>query len=287
MSHLDELFYCECNPTFPIFLYLSKYIEDYPKLINVTKFSEKKKKEILNFSPTKNFPLLHTGDYFITGTFPIVNYILNNNESVKEILLGKNLRNTAIVESWCNFINNNLCPITLEIYNNLHGKKPFNENNLETAINDLIEQLSIVNENLKFKTFLSSHSIDLSDLLLTFVLFNCYSEVLTKDLKEKIPNVIRHFKFVSSIENVRNILGEAKQCNERKKPEPYVEKKKEEKNEKEKKEGKKEKKEGKKEKKDKAQKGEKKVEIKEEKKEEKKDEKKEEKKEEKKDEKKE
>ena len=238
MSHLDELFYCECNPTFPIFLYLSKCIEDYPKLINVTKFSEKKKKEILNFSPTKNFPLLYTGDIFITGTIPIVNYILNNNESVKEVLLGKNLRNIAIVESWCNFINNNLCPITLEIYNNLHGKKPFNENNLETAINDLIEQLSIVNENLKFKTFLSSHSVDLSDLLLTFVLFNCYNEVLTNDLREKIPNVIRHFKFVSSIEDVRNILGEAKQCNERKKPEPYVEKKKEEKKDEDKKEGK-------------------------------------------------
>ena len=217
---------------------VTKFLPLPPKIIK----SKKPNKDILNFSPTKTYPVLKSGDDFITGALPIVRYLIKSSKDIsdgvlldnRKILLGKNLKEEAAIDTWTNYILTSITPITCEIKAQLHGKKKFEKEIFEIALSDLIDALSSVNERLKLNTFLTSNTIQLADLMLTSVLFQCFNEVLTQDKLEKIPNVTRMFKFISHMKQFEDLFGKYVPCKEQKAPEPFVETKpKEEKKEKE------------------------------------------------------
>ena len=228
---------------------VTKFLPLPPKIIKLKNPS----KEILEYSPTKTLPLLKSGDDFFTGALPIVKYLIKTSKDesdgvildVRKILLGRNLKEEAKIDTWTNFIFSSLLPITTEIEAQLYGKKKFNSLIFDEALKDLMEVLETINDQLTLSTFLTSNNIQLSDLMLVSVLFRCYNDVLTQDKVNKIPNVIRMFKFVSHMKNVTDLFGEATPCKKQKTPEPYVEPKEEKENEGEKegdKKGKKDKK---------------------------------------------
>ena len=234
---------------------LSKFIELVsillplpPQIIKL----KKTEKEILEYSPTKTFPLLKSGDEFISGTLPIVKYLIksakDDSDGVvldnRKILIGKNLKEEARVDTWTHFIFSSLYPITAEIEAQLYGKKEFNSAIFDSALKDLMEVLEPINEQLTLNAFLTSNNIQLADLMLASVLFRCYNDVLTKEKIEKIPNVVRVFKFVSHMKQFVDLFGEATPCQKQKTPEPYQEPKEEESEDKK---GKKDKKKNKKE----------------------------------------
>ena len=234
-----DLFFCleDCDLCKFIEL-VTKFLPLPPKIIK----SKKPNKDILNFSPTKTYPVLKSGDDFITGALPIVRYLIKSSKDIsdgvlldnRKILLGKNLKEEAAIDTWTNYILTSITPITCEIKAQLHGKKKFEKEVFDLALNDLIDALSSVNERLKLNTFLTSNNIQLADLMLTSVLFQCFNEVLTQDKLEKIPNVTRMFKFISHIKEFEDLFGKYVPCKEQKAPEPFVETKpKEEKKEKE------------------------------------------------------
>jgi len=206
---------------------VTKFLPLPPKIIK----SKKPNKDILNFSPTKTYPVLKSGDDFITGALPIVRYLIKSSKDIsdgvlldnKKILLGKNLKEEAAIDTWTNYILTSITPITCEIKAQLHGKKKFEKEIFDIAISDLIDALSSVNERLKLNTFLTSNTIQLADLMLTSVLFQCFNEVLTQDKLEKIPNVTRMFKFISHLKEFEDIFGKYVLCTEQKAPEPFVE----------------------------------------------------------------
>ena len=206
---------------------VTKFLPLPPKIIK----SKKPNKDILNFSPTKTYPVLKSGDDFITGALPIVRYLIKSSKDIsdgvlldnRKILLGKNLKEEAAIDTWTNYILTSITPITCEIKAQLHGKKKFEKEIFDIALNDLIDALSSVNERLKLNTFLTSNTIQLADLMLTSVLFQCFNEVLTQDKLEKIPNVTRMFKFISHLKEFEDIFGKYVLCTEQKAPEPFVE----------------------------------------------------------------
>ena len=229
---------------------VTKFLPLPPKILRM----KKPPKEILNLSPTKTFPVLKSGDDFITGALPIIKYLIKSSKDIsdgvlldnRKILLGNNLKEEAAIETWTNYIFASITPITCEIKAQLYGKKKYDKIIFDEAINDLIDVLKPVNERLKLNTFLTSNKIQLADLMLVCVLFQCFNDIMTKDLIEKIPNVTRIFKFISHMKRFEDIFGKYVPCQERKNPEPFVERKAEKKEEK-----KEEKKDEKKEKKDK------------------------------------
>ena len=246
----DVLFVLE-NCTLCKFIELvTKFLPLPPKIIKL----KKPNKEILEYCPTKTLPLLKSGDDFFTGAIPIVKYLIKTSKDesdgvildVRKILLGRNLKEEAKIDTWTNFIFSSLLPITTEIEAQLYGKKKFNSLIFEEALKDLMEVLETINEQLTLSTFLTSNNIQLADLMLVSLLFRCYNDVLTKDKADKIPNVIRMFKFVSHMKNVTDLFGEATPCKKQKAPEQYVEEKEEKGNEGEKEEDKKGKKDKKK-----------------------------------------
>ena len=216
---------------------VTKFLPLPPKIIKM----KKPNPVILNFSPTKTFPVLKSGDDFITGALPIVRYLIKSSKDIsdgvildnRKILLGKNLKEEAAIDTWTNYILTSITPITCEIKAQLHGKKQFQKELFDIALNDLIEVLGSANERLKLNTFLTSNTIQLADLMLTSVLFQCFNEVLTQDKLEKIPNVTRMFKFITHMKKFEDIFGKYVPCTKQKEPEPFVEKPKEEKKEKE------------------------------------------------------
>ena len=204
---------------------ISKLLPLPPKIIRL----KNPNKEILKYSPTKTFPILKAGDDFITGTLPIVKYLIKSSKDDsdgvildnRKILIGKNLKDEAKVDMWTNYIFSSVYPITSEIEAQLYGKKNFNSDNFEIALKDLMDVLEPINEQLKLNNFLTSNNIQLADLMLTSVLFNCYKDVLTKERLEKIQNVVRIFKFVSHMRNFIDVFGEVSPCQKMKEPKPF------------------------------------------------------------------
>ena len=191
---------------------VTKFLPLPPRIIRM----KKPNKEILNYTPTKTMPFLKSGDDFITGALPIVKYLIksakDDSDGVlldnRKILLGKNLKEEAAIDTWTNYIF------------------------FDMAVNDLMEVLIPINERLKLNTFLTSNKIQLADLMLVSVLFRSFNDVFTKDKIEKIPNVTRLFKFVSHMKRFEEIFGVYVPCKEVKTPEPFVEKNDKEKGEK-------------------------------------------------------
>ena len=215
---------------------VTKFLPLPPRIIRM----KKPNKEILNYTPTKTMPFLKSGDDFITGALPIVKYLIksakDDSDGVlldnRKILLGKNLKEEAAIDTWTNYIFATISPITCEIKSQLYGKKKFEKGIFDMAVNDLMEVLIPINERLKLNTFLTSNKIQLADLMLVSVLFRSFNDVLTKDKIEKIPNVTRLFKFVSHMKRFEEIFGVYVPCKEVKTPEPFVEKNDKEKGEK-------------------------------------------------------
>ena len=203
-----------------------------PKIISL----KKPVKEILNLSPTKTFPILKSTDDYITGVLPIIKYLIKSSKDEsdgvvldsREILLGKNIKEESQIDTWINYILTSICPITTEIIGQLRGKKKYDKNILDMAINDLLSALNVVNNKLNLNTFLTSNKIQLADLMLVSVLFDCFNDVLTQDKLDKIPNVTRVFKFVSHMKKFVEIFGKYELCKEQKAPLPFVENKEEE-----------------------------------------------------------
>lgn len=106
---------------------VTKFLPLPPKIIKLKSPS----KEILEYSPTKTLPLLKSGDDFFTGALPIVKYLIKTSKDesdgvildVRKILLGRNLKEEAKIDTWTNFIFSSLLPITTEIEAQLYGKK--------------------------------------------------------------------------------------------------------------------------------------------------------------------
>ena len=228
MSDRKDLFLWKKCPINQILILFANYFKKEIKLHFLEDINSSDKKYILSFSPTKTFPLIKEGDTFISGTLPILKYILNIHPEIKQLYMGTTLKNESSCEMWLNFISNNIIPIVNEINSQLEGEKPFNDQTFEVAINDLIKELSTLNEHLKFRTFLTAHQVQICDLFLSILLIEVYNKVLTKDLREKIPNVIRHLKYVGNLDMVKNITGELKECEKRAEAKPFVEKKEEE-----------------------------------------------------------
>ena len=227
----NDLLFLKKDDIFTKFITLvTKFLPLPPKII----FLDHLDKHLLSFSETKSFPLLKSNDNFFSGTLPIIKYLIRSSKDISDgvnldnrvILLGENIKEEAKVEMWLNFIFTKIYPIIMEIEMQLYGKKEFDIRNFEFAVNDLLEILVDINQYLQLKPFLTANHVQLGDIMLTSALFNCYNDIFTQNELNLIPNVIRVFKFVSNMRLFVKVFGKAIPCKKVKKPEPFIENKK-------------------------------------------------------------
>jgi glutathione S-transferase len=229
----NELLFLLEDDIFTKFIILAtKFLPLPPKIIIL----DKPNKELLSLSQTRTLPILKAGDIFFSGTLPIIKYLIKSSKDIsdginldnRKILFGENLKEEAKVDMWLNFIFSKIYPIIKEIEMQLYGKKEFDIRNFEYAVNDLLEILVDINQYLQLKPFLTANHVQLGDIMLTSALFNCYNDIFTQNELNLIPNVIRVFKFVSNMRLFVKVFGKAIPCKKVKKPESYIENKKEE-----------------------------------------------------------
>ena len=221
----EILFLREGNALSKFIELVTEFLPLLPKKIEL----KQQDKEILSHSQTKTLPLLKAGDDFISGTIPIIKYLVKSAKDISDgvildnrtILLGKNIKEETKVDMWLTFIYSKIFPITNDIENQLYGRKKFDIRQFECVLNDLLEILVEINQHLEYNTFLTANHVQLSDIMLTCALFTCYNDLFTQIELDIIPNVIRVFKFVSHMRNFRKVFGKAVQCKKVKKPEPY------------------------------------------------------------------
>ena len=227
----NDLLFLKKDDIFTKFITLvTKFLPLPPKIIYLDHLD----KRLLSFSETKSFPLLKSNDNFFSGTLPIIKYLIRSSKDISDgvnldnrlILLGENIKEEAKVEMWLNFIFTKIYPIIMEIEMQLYGKKEFDIRNFEFAVNDLLEILVDINQYLQLKPFLTANHVQLGDIMLTSALFNCYNDIFTQNELNLIPNVIRVFKFVSNMRLFVKVFGKAIPCKKVKKPEPFIENKK-------------------------------------------------------------
>jgi len=207
---------------------ITKFLPLPPKIILL----DSPTKEILSFSQTKTLPILKSSDIFFSGALPILKYLIHSSKDIsdginmdnRQILLGKNEKEEAKVDSWLNFIFYKIFPIVWELEAQLYGKKKFDIRKFELALNDLLEILVDINQYLELKPFLTDNHVQLNDIMLTSALFNLYNDIFTQNELNLIPNVIRVFKFVANMRLFKMVFGEAIPCKKVKKHLPFVEK---------------------------------------------------------------
>ena len=207
---------------------ITKFLPLPPKIILL----DSPTKEILSFSQTKTLPILKSSDIFFSGTLPILKYLIHSSKDISDginmdnrlILLGKNEKEEAKVDSWLNLIFYKIFPIVGELEAQLYGKKKFDIRKFELALNDLLEILVDINQYLELKPFLTDNHVQLNDIMLTSALFNLYNDIFTQNELNLIPNVIRVFKFVANMRLFKMVFGEAIPCKKVKKHLPFVEK---------------------------------------------------------------
>ena len=226
----NELLFLLEDDIFTKFIILvTKFLPLPPKIIIL----DKPNNELLALSQTRTLPILKAGDIFFSGTLPIIKYLIKSSKDIsdginldnRKILLGENLKEEAKVDMWLNFIFSKIYPIVKEIEMQLYGKKKFDIRYFESSLNDLLEILVEINQYLELKPFFIVNQVQLCDIMLGSVLFNCYNDIFTQNELNLIPNVIRVFKFVANMRFFKKVFGKAIPCKKIKKHEPYIEKK--------------------------------------------------------------
>ena len=200
------------------------------------------KERVVKNSPTRTLPMLKGKSNVIAGVMPIINYLLNEidpeESDVKDILLGRNNKERAEIQMWLSFITCELWPILKEINQLLYGYLEFNKEKLSGLIEEAKSKLSVVNTHLNFRTFLTSKHVQLPDLMLAVFISTFYSKIMTEEVRNELPNVTRHFKFISRLKIFLQVLGDVSECSVQAEPLPFIsleERKKLEKKEEEKK----------------------------------------------------
>jgi elongation factor 1-gamma len=181
-------------------------------VVHVDTLGESNIKKIVDKSPTGQFPVLQDGEFFLSGTLSITKYLLAENETIYNILYGKELKKRALNDSWIDYTSFNVWPFYDEIIGQITGKLDAHDNLFSTAIGDLMQVLVKINKHLTFRTFLVDHTVSLADVVLATALYPYFTLVLDEKLRDNIPNVLRWFLFVSNIKEVSQALGKARLC---------------------------------------------------------------------------
>jgi elongation factor 1-gamma len=186
-------------------------------IVELDKISESNIKKLNEKSPTRTFPLLRNGEFYISGTLAIINYLALNDEKFAG-MLGKEKNEKAEVCMWLNYITCQIWPFYEHIIGQITGSMQRNDEVFNTAGQDLMSILGNINENLKFKSFLVGSNVTLADLFLSFSLFPYYSMILTDECKSKLPCVTRLFLYTTNIKQLQAVLGKPRLCHVAHKP---------------------------------------------------------------------
>jgi len=125
-------------------------------------------------------------------------------------LLGKDAHETALIDSWCHFIDTEVDPLRRALSQLHRGIIPYTKP-IETVYREKLDAaLADLNKHLHTTTFLVGHRISVADIVLTAVLRGIFENAYGVTERAKVPNVVRLFETVTNQPAAKPILGETK-----------------------------------------------------------------------------
>jgi glutathione S-transferase len=214
MSIIPNLYHrINCYKTNTIEL-VNQFIRSKYEKIIVDELAKEDLEKVIKKSPIGNIPLYQVGDFFLSGTKAIIQFILSSNKGeVSEILLkSNNYYEKALVEMWSDFIISNLWVILEIIFTTEKDKLILNDKSevFTEAKNDLFSVLEKINSHLVFQTYMVGSSMSLADLMLASCLTPVFEHLFSEEDFMKFSNLTRWFKLNSNIKEFKNVFGEAK-----------------------------------------------------------------------------
>jgi elongation factor 1-gamma len=216
----DLVFFCHrACPTSRLIPIIGKFLDTKDlKITYLEDLTHDDQNRVLSKSPTKTFPVLRIDEFYLSGTFSIAKYILSTSPTLNDLLYGKSLKKRALNDMWVNFFSYNILPIADEIIGQITGFKSKDENIFAIAIGELMQELVKIDKHLTFKTFFVGYKASFADVVLATILHPLFTFVLSQELRQNIPNLLRHFTFMMSIKEISSVTGRARLCEVTQKP---------------------------------------------------------------------
>ncbi|KAI8909586.1 hypothetical protein EDD86DRAFT_205796 [Gorgonomyces haynaldii] len=126
-------------------------------------------------------------------------------------LLGKNVKENALVHQWIAFADNELAPIQAAWLYPIIGFGQFNEAATEKAKENFKKAADVLNKHLLTKTYLVGETITLADITVGVALVAFYKLVLEPSFIAPYVNLNRWFNTLVNQPNFKAVLGEVEQ----------------------------------------------------------------------------
>lgn len=165
-----------------------------------------KSKDFLAKSPLGRCPVLETPQGSLNQSNAIIRYF--------SYLAGvsSNVFENAQVDSWLNFSQQELAPVTGVLSGMVFGSMAFNSGLQTRAVNDLKSLLNFLNEHLKTRTVLVGYKISIADVSVAAHLAYAYQFLIDENMRKTCVNVTRWFSFVSGQDEWRSNFGRPHFC---------------------------------------------------------------------------
>ncbi len=159
----------------------------------------------MSYSQSNTLPIYQEGDFVLSGSFPIVNYLLSLNSQVSQSLVGNTAQSKSLNGSWLEFSSYRIQELDLVLLAQNVDKEAST-----LAQKDLETTLESLNNHLQLRTFLSGYQYSLSDLAVSTSLRPYFERVILKEQRDKYSHVTRWFNFCTSLSEVVQAFGYVK-----------------------------------------------------------------------------
>ncbi|KAJ3322224.1 Elongation factor 1-gamma [Boothiomyces sp. JEL0866] len=166
--------------------------------------------EFLAKFPLGKVPAFEGADGFTLFESNAIAFYVANKEGTQ--LLGKNRKESALVQQWVAFADNEFGPTAAAWLYPILGFYPVNEAATNKAKEDVKRTLSALNRHLVSKTFLVGERVTLADIVLVTSLLRFYELVFDPSFLAPFKNVHRWFTTCVNQPHFKSVLGEVKFC---------------------------------------------------------------------------
>jgi len=129
-----------------------------------------------------------------------------------DTLRGANTTDSALVQQWVNFADNEILPASCTWVFPCLGVIQFNKQATEHAKEDIKKALGLLNKHLETKTFLVGERVSLADITVGCNLLSLYKLVLDPEFRKPFPNVTRWFVTFVNQPEVKAVVGDVALC---------------------------------------------------------------------------
>jgi len=168
-----------------------------------------KTKQFLQLNPWGKVPTLETPEGGVFESNAIARYVARLSENS---LFGRSKIEAGQVEQWIDWVRGDLELAGAVWLYPIYGIIPNNPKATEKAKQDIKKNLAILNEYLKYRSYLVGERLTLADIVVACTLVPFYTKVFDTGYRKAFLNVTRWFLNVVNQPNFKKVQGEVTLC---------------------------------------------------------------------------